>query len=281
VGQEVVVAAARDAVAACDDVVVRLGGKRVLGPLTVSIAPGELWGVVGPNGAGKTTLLRTLAGMEPIAGGALSVAGRPIGRGPRDRRPDLRRDVAYLMQHHDFHRDLPFSVADVVAFGRIGRVGIGRRQDAADQAAVDHAIDLLGLEELRRRLYRELSGGQRQKVQRARVVAQEASLVLLDEPASGLDLDWRERLTALVDLVHRSSNAALIMVTHEVDHLPQSSDNVLLLQDGRVLASGAPETVLHSRSLSALYGCEMVVVAEGGRFHAHSRRLLSARDRGP
>jgi len=251
-------------------VVVRRGGRDVLGPITLAIADREFVGVVGPNGAGKTTLLRVLAGLQEIAGGEADSCGHRVGGRRRD--PALRSAVGFLFQHHEFLPDLPFLVHDVVTFGRTGRIGLGRRPVRDDRRAVDRAVELLGLGDLKNRLYRELSGGERQKVQLARLLAQEAQLLLLDEPAAGLDLDWQERMVALVELVHRSARPAVVIVTHEVDHLPRCCQRVLLLRDGLELDCGAPDQVLTPATLGRLYGCEMEVSADGGRYHAHGRR---------
>jgi iron complex transport system ATP-binding protein len=245
------------AVAECRSVVVSRRGATLLGPVDLSIRTGEFWGVVGPNGAGKSTLLRAIAGLERIGAGEIESSAD-------------RRRIGLLFQHHDFVPELPFTVEDVVRYGRSPRVVVGPVRSTPDRAAVDRALDLLGLEAMRRRLYRELSGGERQKVQLARLVAQEAELLLLDEPTAGLDLDWQERLTALVDELHRRTGVAVVMVTHEVHHLPPCCDQVLLLRGGRAIAVGPPSEVFTAELLSELYGCRMEVTERDSRFFAHS-----------
>ena len=245
------------ALATCRGVEIWRRGCPLLGPLDLEIGRGEFWGVVGPNGAGKTTLLRVLAGLERVAAGSCHLAVE-------------RRAVGLLFQEHDYFPDVPFSVRDVVAFGRAGGIPVGPTRQRTQEAEVDRALALLELAAMDRRLYRELSGGERQKVQLARLLAQEAELLLLDEPAAGLDLDWQERLTALVAEVYASSGAAVVMVTHEVDRLPACCDRVLLLRAGRLLAVGTPAEVLTADRLSELYGCHMVVDEHAGRYHAHS-----------
>jgi iron complex transport system ATP-binding protein len=233
------------------------GGTTLVGPIDLSIRSGEFWGVVGPNGAGKSTLLRTIAGLEQVAGGSIASAVD-------------RRRIGYLFQHHDFIPELPFTVADVIAFGRAGLAAVGPARARADRAAISRALDTLDLGAMRQRLYRELSGGERQKVQLARLVAQEADLLLLDEATAGLDLDWQERLTALIGELHAQTGTTIVMVTHEVHHLPACCDRALLLQQGQALASGAPAEVFTPDLLSELYGCRMEITQRAGRFFAHS-----------
>jgi len=244
-------------VADCRGVVVRRRGRNLVGPIDLRVGRGEFWGVVGPNGAGKTTLLRALAGLEAPDEGEVEVFGK-------------RGRIGFLFQHHDFVPEVPLTVEDVVGFGRAGRAGLGPWRRAGDRRSVDEALELLGLASLRRRLYRELSGGERQKVQLARLAAQEAELLLLDEPAAGLDLEWQERMTALVAELHRQTGAAVVMVTHEVDRLPACCARVLLLRRGRALAVGAPAEVFTPPTLGTLYGCEMAVTEHRGRYHASS-----------
>lgn len=239
--------------------VVEHRGVTLVGPVDIAIKRKEFWGVVGPNGAGKSSLLRAIAGLEPMTSGTLELSGR-----------DGRRSIGLLFQHHDFVPELPLTVSDVVGAGRSGRVAFGPLRGAGDRQAVADALDLFGLTAMRHRLYRELSGGERQKVQLARLLAQEAELLLLDEPAAGLDLDWQERFNMLVAELHRQTGAAFVMVTHEVHHLPPCCDRVLLLRDGRAMARGTPTEVFTEALLSALYGCRMEVSRRGGRFFAHS-----------
>ncbi len=263
------------AVVECQGLEVRRQGRTVLGPLDLEVLPGDLVGVVGPNGAGKSTLLRALAGVDPPAAGRLEVCGQPLDR-RCGRRSALRVEVGSLLQHHEFSPDLPLSVAEVVGFGRVGRRSLLARPGPEDAEAVERAVASLGLGPLRSRLYRELSGGERRKVQLARLLAQGARLLLLDEPAAGLDLEWQERLTGLVGLLHRDAGAAVVMVTHEVGHLPASCTRVVLLRAGRAVASGRPAEVLRPDLLTATYGCAMAVAEEAGRYHAHARPSAGA-----
>jgi ABC-type cobalamin/Fe3+-siderophores transport system ATPase subunit len=240
--------------AGLEGVVVSYRGRPVLGPLSLFVAPGDFLGVVGPNAAGKSTLLEALAGLRPLA------AGR------RDPAPP-RADVGILFQHHDYLPDLPFTAEDVVSFGRVSRLGLLRRPGTEDRAAVDRALARLGLDAVRHQPYRELSGGTRRRVHLARLLAQDATLVLLDEPTAGLDPAIQEDLIGTIAALPGPCRA-VVMVTHDIDHLPTSCNRILLLKGGRPLAEGAPAAVLTEERLSALYDCRMGVEQREGRFVA-------------
>ena len=252
------------------NVVVRYRNKKVLGPLSLHVHPGDFWGVVGPNGAGKSTLLKTLSGLQTLSEGYINVYGEPLDSRLHRRGPTLRKQIGILLQHHDFFPDLPFNVEDVVLFGRTVFPSLGRRYRPTDWKTVDNTIADLDLSHLRNRLYRELSGGEKRKVQLARLVAQEADILLLDEPTAGLDLDWQERLTQLVEDLYRRLGKTIIMVTHDVDHLPSCCNRVLLLNNGDVQAVGTPAEVFQKNILSRLYGCTIEVAEHKGRYHAYS-----------
>jgi len=238
------------------DVRVGYRGRPTLGPLRISLQAGDLLGVVGPNGAGKSTLLRAMSGA------CMPLSGR-IETGPAWR-------PASLLQHQAFVSMLPFSVADVVHFGRAGIRRPGRRCARSDRRAVAEALTELELGDLRRRLYRELSGGEQRKVQLARLLAQESDVLLLDEPTAGLDLDWQERITGIVGRLHRARGKTIVMVTHDVDRLPASCTRVLLLKEGLAHAQGSPAEVFLPQTLSSLYNCRMEVLEREGRYHAFS-----------
>jgi ABC-type cobalamin/Fe3+-siderophores transport system ATPase subunit len=253
---------------ALDEVEVRRRGKAILGPVSLSVGAGGFVGVVGPNGAGKTTLLRVIAGLERPSSGKVATAG--VAPWSWHGRKTARRKIGFLFQHHDYLPELPFTVEDVVLFGRTGLAGLCRRPGRSDREAVEAALDALGLMPLRHRLYRELSGGERQKAHLARIVAQGAELVLLDEPASGLDLVWQERMTALAEEVFDGGRRTVVMVTHEIDRLPACCTRAVLMKDGLVQQEGRPADVFGRERLSEIYGCEMEVVPRGGRWHAFS-----------
>jgi ABC-type Mn2+/Zn2+ transport system ATPase subunit len=245
-----------NALAELNDVVIAVRGRSILGPLSLTVNAGDFLGVVGPNGAGKSTFLETLAGLRPVSGGRRTVP------------EPLQTVVGLLFQHHDYLPDLPFTAEDVVGFGRVGRAGLFRRFGPADRAAVDAAMAQMGLRDVRARPYRELSGGTRRRVHLARLLAQDAPLILLDEPTAGLDLAIQERLIRLIASL-AGGDRAVVMVTHDIDHLPASCNRVILLKAGRILSEGAPDRTFQPDALSKLYGCRMGVERHEGRFHAY------------
>lgn len=239
-----------DVLVALTGAVVGAAGRSRLGPVDLTVRRGAFVGVVGPNGAGKSTLLAALAGAVRLSTGRREAGALSIG---------------VLLQHHDFLPDLPVTVRDVVALGRLAGRPPWSRAQRTDATVVDTALAAMGLETLQHRPYRTLSGGERRKAQLARLLAQQPDLVLLDEPTANLDPDWQERLTGLVAVLHVRHRATVVMVTHDVGRLPAGCTEVVLLRRGRVLAAGPPEQALTAASLSDLYGCPLEVVARGGR----------------
>jgi len=227
----------------------------VLGPVSLELQRGDFLGVVGPNGAGKSSLLRLMSGQARPLSGYVRVNCD---------------GMAYLLQHHDYMRQIPFTVEDVVAFGRVRGNTLAFRPGRGDSEAIATALADMGLTEMRRRLYRELSGGEQRKVHFARLAAQGAEVALLDEPTAGLDLDWQERVTRLASRFHSEKGKTVVMVTHDADRLPAACNKVLLLKDGLVLDEGRPEQVFQPQKLSELYDCAIEVVERDGRYHAFS-----------
>ncbi|WP_110084979.1 anchored repeat-type ABC transporter ATP-binding subunit [Streptomyces sp. NRRL WC-3549] len=212
---------------------VELGGRLALDHVDLTVRTGELVGLVGPNGAGKTTLLRAVLGLLPSHSGSVHVAGRPASRS--------RGTIGYVPQRHEFAWDFPLSVEKAVLTGRTHHIGWLRRPGAADRDAVDEALRRVAMTDLRHRPIGELSGGQRQRVLVARALALRPTLMLLDEPFTGLDVPTQELLTALfVQLRHEDK--ALLMTTHD---LPAAADTAtrLCLLNRTVIADGPPKTL--------------------------------------
>ena len=205
----------------------------VLDDVSLSVAAGEFVALVGPNGSGKSTLLRVLLGVLTPTTGAVRLFGSPPAE------LDRRWRLAYVSQRPTFPDDLPATVEEVVATGRLPKVGWRRRLRAADREQIDHAIDAVGLGDLRHKLVGELSGGQQQRAFIAKALAGEPELLVLDEPVAGVDRESQDRfatsLTHLVDL----HGAAVLLVSHELGAVAEHLDRVVVLKR-RVLFDGPP-----------------------------------------
>jgi zinc transport system ATP-binding protein len=209
------------------------GGQPVLERVGFELAPGEFTALVGPNGAGKSTLLRIVLGLLTPQAGRVELFGAPPGR-LRDRWR-----LGYVPQRPRLAPDLPATVEEVVAAGRLAKQGWWRRARAVDRAAVAHALESVALEELRDDRVVELSGGQQQRVLIAKALASEPELLILDEPIAGIDAQaqrlFRESLVHLL----REHGAAVLLVSHELGAVADDLDRVVVLRR-RVLFDGKP-----------------------------------------
>jgi iron complex transport system ATP-binding protein len=248
---------------------VRLGGRALLDDVTLTLAPGSMTVLLGPNGAGKTTLIRTLAGILPATNGDVSLGSRRL----RDLgRSAIALQCAYLPQHNTTAFEL--RVEDVVMLGRYPHVGTWGGLARADYDRVTWALERVGLSALRRRILPTLSGGERQRVFLARALAQEAPILLLDEPISALDIGRQLELMALLTELHRDGHtilAALHDLRPALDFFPRA----ILLSNGRLTAEGPTETVVLGAALESAFGvrvrpgpgvrfCSIVQADQGG-----------------
>lgn len=245
---------------------VRAAGRTTLRVDRLDVSQGELVSLIGPNGSGKSTLLRCCLGFVRPHGGQLEVLGQSLTRVRRTALCRLRRRIGYVPQVLAGVTAAPLTVREVVAIGRSGRTGMLRRLAVGDWAAVDQWIQRLGLGPLAQRAYSELSGGEQRKTLIAKAMVQEPELLLLDEPTANLDLYWREQIVATLSELYRQSRLTVVLVCHELDVIPPDCRRLLLLESGRLAASGIPEEVLQPECVARLYGDRLTVASQGGRF---------------
>lgn len=231
---------------ALDDLTVRYGDVLALEQVHLTVSAGQACGLVGVNGSGKSTLFKAVVGLVHPVAGTVSVLGDTADAA---RRAGL---VAYVPQADDLDRDFPLRVADVVLMGRYHRMGVLRRPGPRDRAAAGQALERVGLADLADRQVGRLSGGQLQRVLLARALAQEARLLLLDEPFSGVDATSEAAVTAVLrDLV--AEGCALVISTHDLSMLPALCERSVLLHR-RVLAHGPTAQVLTPENLARTFG---------------------------
>ncbi|MGA5503977.1 anchored repeat-type ABC transporter ATP-binding subunit [Streptomyces umbrinus] len=230
---------------------VALGGRPAVENAELALAEGDLLGLLGPNGAGKTTLLRAVLGLVPLAHGNVLIDGLPPAR--------ARHLVGYVPQRHEFAWDFPIDVAGAVLSGRTRSMGWLRRPRPADRAAVDEALGLVGLADLRRRPIGELSGGQRQRVLVARALASEPRLLLLDEPFTGVDVPTQELLNDLFGRL-AADGRGLLMTTHDLAAAARTCTRVALL-NRTVVAQGGPELLADPEQMLRAFGLDTAIGA--------------------
>ncbi len=260
----------------------RFGRLLVLDGVSLRIPAGRLLVTLGPNGAGKTTLLRVLSGVVRPTAGRVEVDGLPLESLPRR---EIARRMAVVPQESVI--PFPFRVEEIVAMGRAPHVGALGREGSHDREAVTRAMDSLGLEPLATRPFGTLSAGERQRVLLARALSQDTALLLLDEPTAHMDLGHRlfvfEHLRSWID--DAPSRRSALVVTHDLALAARFAEEIVLLHEGRIVASGAPSEVLHPDRIGPVFGADVELVRDcENRPHVvalRSRIRYSARSDGP
>jgi len=219
------------------------GPRHALENVTFRIERGERVAVVGPNGAGKSTLFKVVAGTLRPDRGRVNI----FGHGPNGHIC-----IAYVPQRNQVDWRFPVTVEDVVMMGRIGQIGLLRRPHKPDWAAVRAALGRVGAADLAHKQIGELSGGQQQRVFLARALAQEAELLLLDEPLNGLDIPTQEAIIGILDDL-RQDGVTVLLATYDLDMAAERFDRIMLL-NRRIIAFESPATALRAENLLSAYG---------------------------
>lgn len=259
-------------------VTLRRSGRTLVGPVTWSVELDERWVVIGPNGAGKTSLLRIAAAMEHPTSGTAYVLGERLGRVDM---AELRARVG--LSSSALSQRVPDNevVRDVVVSA--GYAVLGRWREHYDDMDYNQALDMLesvGAEHLADRTYGTLSEGERKRVLIARSLMTDPELLLLDEPAAGLDLGGREELVArLSDLASDADSPAMVLVTHHVEEIPHGFSHCLILSEGEVVDSGLLTDVLTAENLSKAFGQSIALDVIDGRYFARRTRTRAAHRR--
>jgi len=232
------------------DVQVVYASRRVLGPISVDVGDGEWLALIGPNGAGKTTLLKAAVGAAPYEG--------VITLGGRERRPG--RDIAWMPQRPHLPDDM--GVADYVMLGRTPHLGYLAAETRHDVETVRLALEKLDLSEFARRPLGTLSGGEAQRAVLARALAQEAPVLLLDEPTASLDVGHAVEVLDVVDELREREGLTVVTAAHDLTLAGRYADRLVLMNHGSIVAEGDPETVLTEGNLRAHYGAGIRVLPD-------------------
>jgi len=234
------------------DLSVRLGDTVALDSISFSLSKGDSVAVVGPNGAGKSTLFKAIAGIVDLASGSIQVYGSA---------PDGHTCIAYVPQASVVDWNFPVTVLDVVLMGRTRRIGMFRRPGRVDRRFSYQCLEMVNMEELAERQIGELSGGQKQRVFIARALAQDAEIVLMDEPLTGLDVGSQEGILGLLrGLTDRG--VTLLVSTHDLDMAAKRFARIMLL-NRRIVALGEPGAVMRTELLLPTFGGHASVQNEG------------------
>jgi ABC-type Mn2+/Zn2+ transport system ATPase subunit len=234
---------AEEPILRADGLIVRYESGLALDDVSFELCSGEQIAVVGPNGAGKSTLFKVIAGVLDSAEGRVYVYGHE---------PGGHICIAYVTQRSHVNWDFPVNVTDVVMMGRVGKMGLLRQRSARDREIVDRALEVVNLTDLAKRQIGELSGGQQQRMFIARALAQEAELILMDEPMTGLDVNSQEAIFHILDHLRQHSVTVMIAM-HDLKLAAERFDRVMLLNK-RLLGFGVPEQVFNSQNLMEAYG---------------------------
>ncbi|WP_308251250.1 ABC transporter ATP-binding protein [Streptomonospora nanhaiensis] len=243
-------------------------GKTLLDQVSLVVRPGEHWALLGPNGAGKSTLLSLLGAVQHPTRGTVEILGRRLGR--TDIR-ELRRFIGHVNPRHDLRSAL--RGRDIVLTGATGSIEIPPRWRPApeEEARADHLMAMLGVTALREETWPTLSQGERGRLLIARALMPVPRLLLLDEPATGLDVAAREQLLTSIDQLRAEHpDLATVLVTHHLEELPASTTHAMLLRGGQVVAAGEAGATLTTKLVTACFDHPIEIERRGGRWSART-----------
>ena len=229
------------------------GATRALDDLTMTVPKGCVYGLVGPNGAGKSTLFRCMLGLLEPSAGTVHICGRDIRRMPA---AELSHRVAYIPQSHS--PVFNFSVFDMVLMGTTAQLSQFASPGREQKRLAEAAMERIGISHLRDRGCSNISGGERQLALIARAIAQQAKILVMDEPSASLDYGNKLRVMETVKGLTREGYT-IIQSTHDPDQAYLYSDQILALYEGKILACGTPKETISSELISTLYSVDVEV----------------------
>lgn len=239
------------------DAALRRGDRELWSGLNLTVHAGELVAVLGPSGSGKTTLLRAILGLDELSEGTITVRGERVkGRGNRS--------IGYIPQSRPLPPDTALRGRDLVALGVNGHRFGPPLPHRGEKQRVNDLLEAVGAADFADRPVGLLSGGEQQRLRVGQALADNPGLLLCDEPLTSLDMANQQAVVSLIDRHRRESDAAVLLVTHDINPLLHQVDRILYLAHGK-FTLGTPDEVLNSTVLSALYGAPVFVLRAGHR----------------
>ncbi len=247
------------------NVLIRRAGRIILNIDNLKIHAGDFVGIIGTNGAGKTTLLRLCCGLLKPNQGLVELDDKDLTQLSIWNKSNLRKHIGYIPQSVEYNPDLPFTLREVVTMGRTSTKPLFTNLNNQDYEVVDNWIDKLGLTDLRDQTFRSLSGGEQQKALIARAMSQNPRILMLDEPCSNLDFNWKYQITEIIEQLYNMTKVTVLMVSHETSLLPACCHRAVLLDKGNLIEDGDIDEILESEAFEQAYGCEIETLKIGGR----------------
>ncbi len=238
---------------ATKDISIGYHRQAIIQNFCVSICQGEFWGIVGPNGSGKTTLIKTLTGVIPPLGGEIAHA------------PGL--TFGYVPQESQLDNIFPLTVLEVVLMGRVPRAGFGHRLKKADRDLALHYMQLAGVGKHANHQYRLLSGGQKQRVLIARALTFEPDVLILDEPASGMDISGEAEMMQLILDLRREFKRTILMITHDLNVIANYVEKLIILHGGADghYETGTVDELMTEEKIKQIYRQDIRLYSAGNR----------------
>ena len=233
---------------------VSYGNKRVLTNVYLNILPGHIYGLIGPNGAGKSTLFKSILGLIELNSGKLNILGGDI--------EEVRSKIAYVPQRDEIDWTFPANVMDVVLMGRYPHKTLFQKLNTLDNKIALDALESLGIAHFKDRQIGQLSGGQQQRVFLARALAQEAEIILLDEPFVGVDITTEEKIISTLKQLAKEGKT-LLVVHHDLSTVEEYFSQVILLNQ-RLIAYGPTSEIFTQKMIALTYGAQLDVLHKTG-----------------
>ncbi|MCO6187558.1 ABC transporter ATP-binding protein [Rhizobium sp. L1K21] len=246
---------------------VSYGQTPVLKDLSVAFAPGKVTALIGPNGCGKSTLLKAIMGFLPVSSGQVLLGNREM---EKIKRRELARQVAYLPQ--ESHCPDYMTLGELIELAGYSRYSLVGGPSAKDRRLFGEALEIVGLKGMASRQVNALSGGQRQRAWIAMVLAQDTDIILMDEPVNHLDVKYQYAVLELVRSLSEEHGKTVILVLHDVNLTTAFADNVVMLNDGTLLASGPVSDVVNASNVGRTFDVEADIFDHAGRLVCLPRR---------